>query len=224
MVTATEIRNLWEAELREEAERLDEPEPQPWEELAYMRWQLLRTSIPVIKPDPERTWLWSDLHLGDETFALLKRRPFPTTEDMDRELLASWRSTVRPDDFIICLGDVAVASFWTDPEHVNDVRSCPGRRLLIRGNHDVRQRKQLQAAGFTDQYWAVILDTDPPAAVTHLPLRRRPVPAVNIHGHLHGEDDATERHANVTVERTGYKPVRLDEVLERVRRPLPTGK
>ena len=98
MVTATEIRNLWEADLREEAERLEEPEPQPWEELAYMRWHLLRTDIPVIKPDPERTWLWSDLHLGDETFALLKRRPFPTTEDMDRELLASWRATVQPDD------------------------------------------------------------------------------------------------------------------------------
>ena len=143
MITAIEIRDLWEAELREEAERLDEPESQPWEELAYMRWHLLRTSIPVIKPDPERTWLWSDLHLGDETFALLKRRPFPTTEDMDRELLASWRATVRPDDLIICLGDVAVASFWTDPEHVNDVRSCPGRRLLIRGNHDVRQRESV---------------------------------------------------------------------------------
>ena len=133
MVTATEIRDLWEAELREEAERLDEPEPQPWEELAYMRWHLLRTSIPVIKPDPERTWLWSDLHLGDETFALLKRRPFPTTEVMDRELLAGWRATVRPDDLIICLGDVAVASFWTDPEHVNDVRTCPGRRLPHQG-------------------------------------------------------------------------------------------
>ena len=64
MVTATEIRDLWEAELREEADRLEEPEPQPWEELAYMRWHLLRTNIPVIKPDPERTWLWSDLHLA----------------------------------------------------------------------------------------------------------------------------------------------------------------
>ena len=130
MVTASEIRDLWEADLREEAERLDEPERQPWEELAYMRWHLLRTDIPVIRPDPERTWLWSDLHLGDDTFALLKRRPFPTTEDMDRELLASWRATVRPDDLIICLGDVAVASFWTDPEHVNDVKSCPGHFLF----------------------------------------------------------------------------------------------
>ncbi len=88
----------------------------------------------------------------------------------------------------------------------------------------MRQREQFQAAGFTDQYRTVILDTDPPAAVTHLPLRRQPVPAVNIHGHLEGDDDATERHANVTVERTGYKPIRLDEVLERPRRPLPTGK
>ena len=52
MVTASEIRDLWEAELREEAERLVEPEPQPWEELAYMRWHLLRTDIPVIKSGP----------------------------------------------------------------------------------------------------------------------------------------------------------------------------
>ena len=28
--------------------------------------------------------------------------------------------------------------------------------------------------------------TDPPAALTHAPLKRRPIPAVDIHGHLNG--------------------------------------
>ena len=27
---------------------------------------LMRTiSIPILRPDPARTWVWSDLHLGD---------------------------------------------------------------------------------------------------------------------------------------------------------------
>ena len=68
-------------------------------------------------------------------------------------------------------------------------------------------------AAFTRQEWAVLLDTDPPAALTHVPLRRRPIPAVNIHGHLHDGDEPPRRHVNVSVERTGYEPARLDRVL-----------
>ncbi len=50
------------------------------------------------------------------------------------------------------------------------------------GNHDVGQTEELERAGFTERHWAVVLDTDPPAALTHAPLKRRPIPAVNIHG------------------------------------------
>ena len=65
-----------------------------------------------------------------------------------------------------------------------------------------------------------MLDTDPPAALTHAPLKRRPIPAVNIHGHLHGAEDVSKRHANVSVERTGYRPLRLGDVLRRLKEPL----
>lgn len=146
MITATELRDLWEIELRDEAQRLTEPEPHPWEELAYMRWHVLRANIPVIKPNPERTWLWSDLHLGDDTMIFIGRRPFATVGAMKRQLIASWQRTVKPDDLIICLGDVAHPDFWNDPRHIEDVKCCPGRRRLIMGNHDIRQGEQLGAA------------------------------------------------------------------------------
>ncbi len=186
MVSAAEIRDLWETDLSEEANRLNEPEPEPWAELAYMRWHLARSAIPVIEVDPERTWVWSDLHLDDDSVILTGQRPYRSTTAMNRVLLAAWRATVKAQDTIICLGDVAHPDFWNDPRHSGDLRACPGRRILVIGNHDVRQTEQLDRAGFTQRHWALMLATDPPAALTHAPLKRRPIPAVNIHGHLHG--------------------------------------
>ena len=217
VIQATEIRDRWCAALREEAKRLNTPEPEPWAELAYMHWHMMRDEIPVIEVDPNRTWIWSDLHLSDDAYVITGKRPYRSTTAMNRALLAAWRSTVKPDDTIICLGDVAHPEHWKDPRHANDLKACPGRRLLVMGNHDIGQTADLERAGFTHRRWAIMLDTDPPAALTHAPLKHRPLPAVNIHGHLHGFDDASPRHANVTVERTGYEPVRLSNVLQRLR-------
>ena len=218
MVSATEIRDLWEAELSEEAKRLNEPEPERWAELAYMSWHLPRSAIPVLKVDPERTWVWSDLHLDDDSVILTGQRPYRSTTAMNRALLAAWRATVKDQDTILCLGDIA--HFWNDPRHSGDLRACPGRRILVMGNHDVGQTEELDRAGFTKRHWALMLDTDPAAALTHAPLKRRPIPAVNIHGHLHGADDVSSRHANVSVERTGYRPLRLSDVLRRLKARL----
>ena len=88
------------------------------------------------------------------------------------------------------------------------------------GNHDVGQSDELDQAGFTERHWALLLDTDPLAALTHAPLKRRPIPAVNIHGHLHGAEDSSSRHANVSVERTDYRPVRLSDMLRQLKAPL----
>ena len=90
--------------------------------------------------------------------------------------------------------------------------------MLILGNHDVQHQPQLRYAGFRRQYWGAILSTDPLLALTHLPLKRRPVPAVNVHGHIHGADAPSARHANVSVEKTDYRPKRLDELLAQIER------
>ncbi len=212
MVSAAEIRDLWEAELSEEANRLNKPEPEPWAELPYMRWHLARSAIPVIEVDADRTWVWSDLHLDEDAVIITGQRPYNSTTAMSRALLAAWRATVKDQDTIICLGDVAHPDFWTDPRHLGDLQACPGRRILVMGNHDVGQTDELDRAGFTERHWALMLDTDPPAALTHAPLKRRPITAGNIHAHLHGAEEVSHRHANVSVERTGYRPLRLSDV------------
>ena len=61
--------------------------------------------------------------------------------------------------------------------------------------------------------------TEPPVALSHVPLRTVPPTAINVHGHLHGNPAPTPRHVNVSVEQTDYTPVRLDQVLERFPEP-----
>ena len=176
---------------------------------------LLRTaSIPILRPDPERTWVWSDLHLGDPAMIEAWDRPFRNVRHMNRALLAEWRRRVRPGDTIICLGDVAHFDAWHDDSRLRlDVAGCPGERLLILGNHDIFLRAELAAGGFDHQYAAAVCDTDPLLVLTHSPLRRVPPNTVNLHGHLHGGGSPTRQHRNLTVERTGYQPLRLEEVL-----------
>ena len=67
-----------------------------------------------------------------------------------------------------------------------DVRNCPGRRVLILGNHDVKDTEALRDAGFVEQHAAALCATEPALALTHMPLRRVPLTAINVHGHLHG--------------------------------------
>ena len=53
--------------------------------------------------------VWSDLHLGDvDALTLFGRfgRPFRSVDEMDDLLIERWRSSVRPDDFVLCLGDM----------------------------------------------------------------------------------------------------------------------
>ena len=172
---------------------------------------------PVLELDPARTWLWSDLHLGDPVMLAAWARPFLNVEHMNRNLLAQWRRRVRPGDAVICLGDVVHVDAWFDPDFAVDLAACPGDRLLIIGNHDVDQFEELGHAGFGCQYAAAVCDTSPLLVLTHVPLREVPRTAdINLHGHLHGHPAPSLRHRNLSVERIGYAPIRLDEALVEV--------
>ena len=117
--------------------------------------QLLRgASIPIVDAPAETVWIWSDLHLGDQALLAVGQRPFSTTLEMDDYLLEAWRRRVGLQDLIICLGDVVHPE--AEPSTVAALRNCPGRRLLV------------------DQQVAVLCATDPPLALTHVPLQRVP--------------------------------------------------
>ena len=93
------------------------------------------------------------------------------------------------------------------------MRNCPGKRVLVLGNH----AEGLRDTGFGTTCIAALCATDPPLALTHLRLRRVPPTAINVHGHIHKAKAPSRRHFNVSVERTDYAPVGLTWVLEQAR-------
>ena len=157
-----------------------------------------------------------DLHLADRSVLAAWNRPFRNIEEMNRHLLREWSRRVHADDTIICLGDVAHPDAWRDRRLVLDVRNCPGERVLVLGNHD-HDTEGLHDAGFETMYVAALYASDPPLALSHLPLRRVPPTAVNVHGHIHRAKAPSRHHFNVSVERTDYAPVGLTWVLEQGR-------
>ena len=179
---AEAVRDLWEAELA-----LESPDTSQPSEEARLATLMQNAPIPIINSPPERTWIWSDLHLADRAVLAAWNRPFRNIEEMNHHLLREWSRRVHADDTIICLGDVAHPDAWHDRRLVLDVRNCPGERILVLGNHD-HDTEGLHDAGFESMSVLAMCATDPLLALSHLPLRRVPPTAINVHGHIHAAD------------------------------------
>lgn len=87
----------------------------------------------------------SDTHFGHENIIQYCRRPFLNVEEMNKTLIANWNATVNNTDTIYHLGDVFMGKKSEWPairEQLN------GNIILIAGNHDPKQARQL----FTEVY------------------------------------------------------------------------
>ena len=77
----------------------------------------------------------SDTHFGDNGAILrYEGRPFKNGPEMDGTLIANWNRTVKKEDVVYHLGDVA----WNmDKEALKALISgLNGRKILVMGNHD----------------------------------------------------------------------------------------
>ena len=204
MVDVETLRDLWESDLARAG----------WDGRDADEWD--QAPIPIIRSAPETTWIWSDLHLGDPSVISVFGRPFTEVGAMNAFLLGEWRDRVQAGHTIICLGDVLHEDVWRNESLMNEIRSCPGDRVLVLGNHDGNARG-LRRLGFTVQHTLALCATAPPLALSHEPLRQIPPGAICVHGHLHEGTEPTVRHINLTVEQTLYRPVRLARVVEQAR-------
>ena len=180
-------------------------------------------SVPVIDPtrlDPERTWLWADLHLRDAASVRCHHRPFWGWPAHDRALRRRWRQTIARTDLTIHAGDFA-------PESVGERRrralldALPGRKVNILGNHDVAALHAPLSDGWDATFGALVIASTPPLVVTHCPLRTVPPGAVNVHGHMHRQRDRRfDPRINVAVDQTAYHPVRASTLVEEAARRL----
>ena len=137
-----------------------------------------------------------------------KLRPWDSASDMDEEMIQLWNETVRPKDEVIHLGDVA-----TDKKGVRTMRLLHGRKLLIKGNHD-----RLPLNVYTPYFYDIMgTFSYNKFVLTHIPVsdHQKYRYRGNIHGHLHSESLPDPWYQCVSVEQTGYRPILLDEVLDR---------
>jgi calcineurin-like phosphoesterase family protein len=154
----------------------------------------------------------SDTHFGHER--ILGYRPeFSTVEEMDEKIVENWNAVVREGDTVYHLGDVCL-----NRRHLATVKRLNGRKILIKGNHDLFPLKDYLAAGFKDIRACVVVDETAEhggGILTHIPLHASQLVRFgrNIHGHLHTGIIPEPWYLNVCVEKTGYAPVELYSLL-----------
>ncbi|MCY3818918.1 MAG: hypothetical protein OXH52_06075 [Gammaproteobacteria bacterium] len=144
---AKALRTAWARQLEREFGHHSDP-------TGYMDGETLiealmaRLSVPVIDTPPEHTWIWSDLHVRDSSARTRWNRAFLSVKRMNAYLLGKWERVVKPEDTIICLGDVAVTAAWRNSSLIDRLRRCPGKRWLVLGNHNAHHTRELRDVGF----------------------------------------------------------------------------
>ena len=102
------------------------------------------TGDPILYEEPdEKTWIWSDLHLGHDSSIGAFGRPFHSARAADKAMHRAWVEHVTGDDSIICLGDISVDGCLS-PHHAIRWREAPGFKVLVLGNHDVDPINQVK--------------------------------------------------------------------------------
>jgi calcineurin-like phosphoesterase family protein len=157
----------------------------------------------------------SDTHFAHRNIVVFtdangnKIRPWDDLDAMTEDMVKWWNETVKPSDKVYHLGDVAIAR-----RGLEVLKRLNGRKILVRGNHDIFKLKDY-AEHFDDIRGVHVIDKHR-VVMSHIPLH-----AVsgsrwvgNIHGHMHHKKIDDPFYFNVSVEQINYRPVLLDDVLK----------
>lgn len=166
-------------------------------------------------------WLTSDLHLGhknilafinDKTGEFI-RPGFSSVEEMNELIFDNWNETVKPGDKVYVLGDVHF-----DKKVGIKLKNLPGQKRLILGNHDDLNDGVLTEVFKKITLWRIFKDHN--IILSHVPMHESSFRKVefNVHGHIHEKESPSDFHINVCVEKTGYKPVHIDDVMNYIRK------
>jgi calcineurin-like phosphoesterase family protein len=136
---------------------------------------------------------------------------------MNETMIERHNAKVKEQDTVYFLGDVVI-----NKKYLELVKRMNGRKILIRGNHDIFKDEDYRAVGF-EQMHGVRVFVDK-FILSHIPLHPECVTErfrVNVHGHLHANQimwahEPDPRYLCVCVEQTDFTPLHFDEVEERI--------
>jgi calcineurin-like phosphoesterase family protein len=166
-------------------------------------------------------WFTSDQHFGHANILKftdkagnLIRPEFSTVDEMDECMLDRWNSVVKKGDIVWNLGDICFDKKKFTDKILNRLN---GALRITVGNHD--DIKFLASLGRFQKIVVTRRFDEFGFVASHYPLHqdslwnhRKQKTVLCLHGHTHQNDPAPGPYHNVSVERTNYTPVHIDEI------------
>lgn len=78
----------------------------------------------------------ADTHFGHQNIIRFDKRPFDSVEEMNETLINNWNKRVKRGDTVYILGDFCWGKYREWKETLSKLN---GNKVLIRGNHDLKQ-------------------------------------------------------------------------------------
>ncbi len=162
-------------------------------------------------------WFTSDQHFWHNNIIKLSNRPFASVEEMNETLIANFNSVVKQGDTVFCLGDFSFADKEKTESIYKKLTKC--QHHLITGNHDgdnvsklpwnwIKPYFELKASGLK-------------FVLFHYPIQSWNGAfrgSIHLHGHSHGHVKSFGiKRMDVGVDCTNYKPINLDEIIEKLK-------
>jgi calcineurin-like phosphoesterase family protein len=172
-----------------------------------------------------KTYFTSDTHYGHtNTWKKFKKpgseteplRPFLSDDVMDQTMIENWNKVVTPNDIVYHLGDFAMGKV-SAPGILSRLN---GKKVLIWGNHDSDQVRQLPQWEFSTPYHELRLDGKF-IVLCHYKFdtfNKSHHGSLQFYGHSHGSNSDNDQQVDVGVDCWNYTPVSLQQILERMKR------
>lgn len=129
----------------------------------------------------------ADTHFGHTNILKFDNRPFESVKEMNEALIHKWNDTVKRGDTVYILGDFCwgKANEWADI-----LRYLSGNKVLIKGNHDLKEFPSYVKCYFNDiKDYKEIKENGRTVLMSHYPImcyKRAYDPNVfMLHGHTH---------------------------------------
>lgn len=167
----------------------------------------------------------ADMHFHHENVIEFSHRPYKTVDEMNKQLIKNWNSVVAsPKDKIYILGDFL---YRGTGEQANAIlKQLQGKKFLVKGNHE----QYLKDKAFDLSLFEWVKDYHTlkyykrKFVLFHYPILEWDGyfrVAIHLYGHVHDtqtshfDSISGPRAVNVGADMIGYKPISIDEVMER---------
>jgi calcineurin-like phosphoesterase family protein len=173
-------------------------------------------------------WFTSDQHFYHRNIIKYCERPFADLDEMHQTIVDNYQAVVKPEDYVYFLGDFAMGPRKLTRPETNKLfqevmDQLPGRKILIRGNHDYGANGRYYDIGFekvshqmTFQRQKIILTHDP----GKISFSNAPQGWRWIVGHVHqawrykGWKQKKTKMINVGVDVQGFAPIHWTDLIE----------